>query len=391
MTTTNVVRKRSNRVQSGLRFQFDYWLLLAIGGLLVIGMLTVYSTTFDIGMRWQDDANYYIRRQFIALLIGLAGFFVVMQCDYLILRMRYLSVLMLLGTLALLIAILFFGESSLGAVRGLQGGSYQPSEIAKLTMILYIAHWLSTKGDRIKSATYGLIPFSIITAVVCALVVLEPDLSTAALIALISFTVFFVAGADWRQFAAVGVLGGATFLLLIFALPHSAARWDAFVSSFSDPVNASYQMGHTLAALARGGITGVGLGASSQKYVLPAAHTDGAFAIWAEEAGLLGGLLVIGLLAMLAWRGLRAASRARDTYGALLAIGITCWLSYQALLNMAVITAVIPFTGIPLPFISYGGSSLAVSLVGAGILLNVSRDAAVTQRVQPQKAGRGQA
>lgn len=383
MTTVNPVRKRSYLVHPGLKFQFDYWLLLAIAGLLVIGMLMVYSTTFDIGMLWRDDSNYFIRRQFYALLIGLAALVFIMQFDYHVLRR--LSVLLLLGTLAGLTFTLAFGESLLGAQRGLQAGSYQPSEVAKLALILYIAHWLSTKGDRIRSPLYGLVPFSIITGVVCALIVLQPDLSTAGLIALISFTLFFIAGADWRQYALVGILGGTVFGFLVVTLPHAAARLDAFKLSLSDPATGGFQAQQTLAALGRGGWFGVGLGESVQKFgTLPAAHTDGAFAILAEELGLFGSLLVIGLMALLVWRGIHAALHARDSYGSLLALGITCWLGYQTLLNVAVITSVIPFTGIPLPFISYGGSSLAISLVGAGILLNISRDASITKR--PQKA-----
>lgn len=379
--TTNTIRKRSDRVQSGIKFHFDYWLLLAIGGLVVIGMLMVYSTTFDIGLQWRGDSNYFIRRQFVALLLGLLAFIVVMQFDYHILRR--ISVLFLGVTLIGLLVTLLVGESLLGAQRGLQAGSYQPSEVAKLAMILYIAHWLSSKGERIKLVTYGLMPFSVITGVVCALIVRQPDLSTAILIALVSYTLFFVAGADWRQFLVASLLAGVVFVVLMFTLPHAAERIDMFRIALRSPVDAGYQAQQTLAALGRGGWFGVGLGASAQKFVpLPAAHTDGAFAILAEELGLVGSLFVIGLLVLLVWRGLRAATKARDSYGALLALGITCWLGYQALLNIAVITAVIPFTGIPLPFLSYGGSSLAISLAGAGILLNVSRDASLKKRPQ---------
>lgn len=384
MTTLHTIRRRTNRVHPGLKFHFDYWLLLAIAGLVVIGMLTVYSTTFDLGMLVKEDATFYIRRQFWALLLGLAGFLVVMQFDYHFLRK--FSVPLLIITILALAAILFVGEAIFGAQRGIVEGSYQPSEAAKLVMILYIAHWLSSKGDRIKMITYGLFPFSVIVGVVCALIVRQPDLSTAGLIALVSFTLFFVAGADWRQFAAAGVIGGSVFLVLMLTLPHAAARVDAFTVGLSNPENAGWHVQQTLIALGRGGWFGVGLGESTQKFgPLPAAHTDGAFAIFAEELGLVGSLLIILLFCLLVWRGVRATTKARDSYGFLLALGITCWLSYQALINIAVITAVIPFTGIPLPFISYGGSSLMISLIGAGILLNVSRDASLSKRVQPRR------
>lgn len=383
MTTMKMKRRSIDQIRPKLDLQFDYWLLLAIAGLIVIGLLTVYSTTFDIGLRWKGDSNYYIERQLMALLLGLFGFVVVLCFDYHFFR-RF-SVVIFLAALVSIIATLLFGESSLGAQRGLFGGSYQPAEAAKLASILYIAHWLSSKGDRIKMVTYGLVPFSIIVGIVCGLIVQEPDLSTAALIAFVSFTLFFVAGADWRQFFLAIVIGGVVFAALVAFFPHATARWEMYKEALSNPVEAGYQIEQTLAALGRGGIFGVGPGNSTQKFIpLPAAHTDGAFAIIGEEFGLVGSLAIIALMGLFVWRGLLAAARARDGYGALLAIGITCWLGYQAMLNIAVITAVIPFTGIPLPFISYGGSAFAVSIVGAGVLLSISRDANLEKRPQPK-------
>lgn len=387
MSSINVVRRKTNQVHSGIKFRFDYWLLLTIGGLVVIGMLMVFSTTFDYGLRFWDDSTYYVRRQFTALALGIGAMVIILQFDYHILR-RF-SVLFLGTTIVGLIIVLFFGEAIFGAQRGFYEGSYQPSEVAKLAMIMYIAHWLSTKGERIKGITYGLLPFSIIVGSVCALIVQQPDLSTAGLIALISFTLFFIAGADWRQFVVAGFIGGAVFVVLINTLPHAAARVDAYTAALQDPNQASWHVQQSLVALGQGGWSGVGLGASTQKFgALPTAHTDSIFAVLGEELGLVGTLSVMGLLGLLLWRGFRTARHARDSYGALLAIGITVWLGYQALINIAVITAVIPFTGIPLPFISYGGSSLAISLAAAGILLNISRDQAISTRQQPPRQRR---
>lgn len=383
MTTMKIKRKRMTQIRPILDLHFDYWLLLAIAGLIIVGLLTVYSTTFDIGLMWKEDSAYYIQRQLMALILGVVGFMVVMSFDYHF--FRRLSVLIFVVALVSIIATLLFGERTLGAQRGLLGGSYQPAEAAKLATILYIAHWLSSKGDRIKMVTYGLVPFSIIVGFVCGLIVQEPDLSTAALIAMVSFTLFFVAGADWRQFLLAMIIGGVVFAALVAFFPHATARWEMYKNALANPVEAGYQVEQTLAALGRGGLFGVGPGNSTQKFIpLPAAHTDGAFAIIGEEFGLVGSIGVMALMALLVWRGLVAAARARDGYGALLAIGITSWLGYQTLLNIAVITAVIPFTGIPLPFISYGGSAFAVSIVGAGILLNISRDAGLPMRPQPQ-------
>lgn len=381
MNSINVMRRRTSKVRPNLRFQFDYWLLLAVAGLLVMGMMMVYSTTFDYGFRFQDDVTYYFRRQLMAAVLGVIAIVITMQFDYHILR-RF-SVPLLVGTLLALGVLLFAGETFLGATRGFYEGSYQPSEVAKVATILYIAHWLSSKGDRIKDLTYGLLPFSIITGVVCAFIVQQPDISTAVLIALTSFTVFFVAGADWRQFVTAGLMGGGAFTFIALTLPHARARVDAFATTIQDPTQAHWHVQQSLIALGSGGWFGVGLGRSTQKFgPLPVAHTDGVFAVAGEELGLFGTLFIIGLFGLLVWRGFVAARKARDSYGSLLAVGVTCWLGYQALLNLAVITAVIPFTGIPIPFLSYGGTSLAVSLAGVGILLNISRDAAMGRSVR---------
>lgn len=367
-----------------MRFRFDYWLVLAVAGLLILGMMMVYSSTFDYGLLFKDEPTFYFERQLVALLLGLTGIVIIMQFDYH--AFRYLSVPFLGFTLLGLVVVLFFGEAIFGAQRGIYEGSFQPSEVAKIAVILYIAHWLSSKGDRIKDITYGLLPFSIITGVVAAMIVQQPDLSTAVLVTLICFTLFFIAGADWRQFAVALLVGGAVFFILVNTLPHAAARVADYRETLRDPAQAGWHVQQTLIALGRGGMFGVGIGESTQKFgPLPAAHTDGVFAILGEELGLVGTLAYIGLMAFMVWRGVKIALNAQDSYGYLLALGIVCWLSYQALINIAVITAVIPFTGIPLPFMSYGGSSLLITLIGVGILLNISRDAAIDRRVQPDR------
>lgn len=387
MAAINVVKKRGIPLFAGSnKHAFDYWLLLAIGALLVFGLLMVFSTTFDLGFRFKDDSMYYITRQIGAMAIGLLIVVVLMQFDYHVLR--YLSLPLMLLTVGLLTFLLFFGRAEYGAVRALADGSYQPSELAKLATILYIAHWLYSKGDRIKQLNYGLLPFSVITGFLFALIVLQPALSTAILVGLISFTLFFVAGADLRQVLLVGIVAAAVVGIMMVTLPHAAQRLDDYMAALRDPQEAGYQVKQALAALANGGVFGVGLGVGNQKFgPLPLAHTDGVFAIVGEELGLVGTLTLVAILAFFAWRGFRVASRARDTYGFLLAVGVTVWVSYQALINIAVITAVIPFTGMPLPFLSYGGSSMLSTLVGVGILLNVSRDAALShppRRQQPE-------
>jgi cell division protein FtsW len=390
MATINVVKKRGAPILAGRnKFAFDYWLLLATVALLAFGFLMVFSTTFDLGVRFKDNAVYYMTRQVGAMGLGIGIAIILMQFDYHVLR--YFSVPLLFITWGLLLFLLFFGRIDYGAARALSQGSYQPSELAKLTTILYIAHWLHSKGDRIKQINYGLVPFSVITGIMFALIVSQPALSTAILVGLISFTLFFVAGADLKQVLVVGLGASIVVAIMMFTLTHASQRVADYLAALKDPSQAGYQVQQALGALANGGFFGVGLGEGDQKFgPLPLAHTDGVFAIVGEELGLVGALAVIALLAFLAWRGFRVATRARDTYGFLLAVGVTVWISYQALINIAVITATIPFTGMPLPFLSYGGSSMLMTLVGVGILLSVSRDAAQgraprAQRTAPQQ------
>ncbi len=381
MATINIVRKRGNAILAGRnKLAFDYWLALATGALLVIGFLMVYSTTFDLGERFEQNPVYYLTRQVGAMALGIAAIIVLMQFDYHVLR--YVSVPLLAFTCLVLLAMLIFGKADeYGAVRTLSSGSYQPSELAKLATILYIAHWLDSKGDRIKQINYGLVPFSMITGLLFSLIVFQPALSAAILIGLISFTMFFVAGADLKQVLVAGGLALVVVIIMMITLPHASQRVDDFMIALRDPEQASYQVRQALAALANGGYFGVGLGQGDQKFgPLPLAHTDGVFAIVGEEMGLLGSIGVVALLGFLTWRGFRVASRARDTYGFLLAVGVTSWIAYQALINVAVITAVIPFTGMPMPFLSYGGSSMLMTLIAVGVLLNVSRDAALGGR-----------
>jgi cell division protein FtsW len=386
MATFNVVKKRGEPIlMRSNKLAFDYWLLLGIGALVVFGFLMVYSTTFDLGFRLQDNSMYYITRQMGAMVIGVAVIFVLMQFDYH--SMRYISLPLMAVTVGLLLFLLFFGRAEYGAVRALTNGSYQPSELAKLATILYIAHWLHSKGDRIKQLNYGLLPFSVITGFLFALIVLQPALSSAILVGLISFTLFFVAGAELRQVLLVGLVAGAVVAFMMVTLPHAAQRLDDYMAALRDPLEAGYQVKQALGALANGGVFGVGLGVGNQKFgPLPLAHTDGVFAIVGEELGLMGTLTLIALLIFFAWRGFRVATHARDTYGFFLAVGVTVWISYQALINIAVITAVIPFTGMPLPFLSYGGSSMLMTMIAVGILLSISRDATIGRQPKRQQA-----
>jgi cell division protein FtsW len=371
-------------LSSRLRIRFDVYLALAVLSLLVAGMLNVYSATTDMGFRYKDDPLYYFRTQSYALALGLVALVIVLQFDYA--ALKKFSVPVMVVTLAFMVVVLIAGEATNGSIRGLSGGSYSPSEVAKLATIMYIAHWLASKGDRIKNIWYGLVPFSVMIGLVCFLVMMQPDLSTSVLLAIIAFSMFFVAGADWRQFGVAILMAVAVFGLLMLMLPHAAERFQSWIALLKDPSTAVWQVQLAMISLGTGGVMGTGIGRGPNKYVLPVAHSDGAFAVWGEEMGLIGGLLIIIAFAIIVWRGFVIARNARSSYGFLLAIGVTCWLGFQALINLAVITASMPVTGMPLPFISYGGTSLAVTLAGVGVLLSVSRDMGVGETLKPSKS-----
>lgn len=352
--------------------RLDYTLLVAVGALFIIGLIMVYSTTFDWANQKFNQPAYYLVRQFIWGALGLAVMAVGARVEYTVWRRFSLPFLGLaLGSLVL---VLVLGPERFGAQRSLAGGSVQPSEFAKLAMILYIADWLASKGEKVRDTSYGLIPFSVLMGIIAGLVILQPDFSTAILLVLTASAMFFLAGAEIKQVLVGGAAMAGTFAILIANSQHARERVDSFIKTLTDPSQAGYHLQQALIALGSGGILGRGLGASRQKLgFLPVPHTDSIFAVLGEEVGLIGCLLVIGLFALLAYRGFKIASQAPDEFGALLASGITCWLIFEAMLNIAVVTGVAPFTGVSLPFISYGGSALISVMGGVGLLLSVSR------------------
>jgi cell division protein FtsW len=250
-------------------------------------------------------------------------------------------------------------------------------------MIIYVAAWLASKGDQIRDVTYGLVPFAVLIGVVAGLIVAQPDVSTSLMIVLTALTMFFFAGADILQLAVGGAVSVVTFLILINQFPHAKKRLMDWMSVWGDPTLVSYHIRQALIALGSGGPFGVGLGESKQKLgYLPTPHTDSIFAVLGEEMGFFGCLFVIGLFVVLAYRGFKVAREAPDAFSALLACGVTCWIVFQALVNVAVVTGLLPFTGVALPFISCGGSSMVVSLAGVGLLLSISRGKRIGKRTK---------
>lgn len=352
----------------------DYVLMMIVGVLVLIGLMSVYSVSVGPNLQvGSDDPFSLVERHLGMLLIGIAVMLIAARLDYHLL-MRY-AVPLMLATMVLLIALLLFGHEENGARRWLIGPSVQPGEIAKLITIIYVAAWSASKGKKIKRLVYGLIPFSILIGLVAGLIILQPNYSTALLIAGVAFTMFFVAGADLKQFLGAGMFGGAMAALVVTQSARAMSRFSTLYVEPSQELNdGSWQMAQTLIALASGGIFGKGLGTGGGQYgYVPLAHSDGIFAIWSEETGLIGATILVGLFVVLAYRGFRIARNAPDDFGRVLAAGITFWLAFQAFVNIGVVTQLIPFTGQPLPFISYGGSSLVMCLASVGILLSISR------------------
>ena len=346
-------------------------------GLVVLGLLMVYSSSFAVGLLAYNNANYFVLRQAVWAAIGLGALFVLMRLDYH--WLRTISPLLMLAAIVALVAVLVpgIGLERNGAQRWIAMGPLppvQPSEFAKLALIIYVAAWLSGKGTYIRSFALGFVPFVMMVGVVAGLILLEPDMGTASVLVLITVTLFFIAGASLTHLLALVGIGGVAAVFLIMTAGYRAERLVAFLRPDDDPSGIGFHTIQLLIALGSGGISGLGLGASRQKFFyIPSAHTDGIFAVVGEELGFIGAMGVLLLFALLTYRGFRVLLRSSDEFGALLATGIICWITYQALINVGGISRAIPMTGIPMPFLSYGGSALATLLAAVGILLSISR------------------
>jgi cell division protein FtsW len=346
-------------------------------GLVVLGLLFVYSASFAVGLLAFSDANYFVARQAMWAAIGIVLLVVLMRMDYR--WLRSVSPLLMLVAIVGLLAVLVpgIGLERNGAQRWIALGPlppFQPSEFAKLALIIYVSAWLAGKGTYVQSVALGVVPFVIMVGLVAGLVLLEPDTGTAAVLVLTTVTLFFVAGASLTHLAVLTGVGAVAAGLLIMSGGYRAERLLAFVQAENDPAGYGFQTIQLLIALGSGGVAGLGLGASRQKFFyIPSSHTDGVFAVVGEELGFIGAIAVLALFAVLVYRGFRVIARTRDDFGSLLATGIVCWIAYQALINVGGITRTIPMTGIPMPFLSYGGSALAALLAAVGILLSISR------------------
>jgi len=375
------------------RHEPAYALLLAVMALTAFGIVMVYSASSVRSYFSTSDPARQGLEQLVWAAIGLAGLFVASRTDFR--HLRYLAIPAFVITLGLLVAVLIpgIGSEINGSRRWIviSGfGSLQPAEFAKLAVVLYLAHWLDRRGKAAGSFWNGLVPFSLLVAPGFVLIAMEPDLGTAAVYVAAAASVFFMAGANLFYIGAItaGVIGAAWWMVSTTA--YQMERIQTFLNPFSDPLGAGYNTMQSLMALALGGITGLGLGESRQKFLyLPAPSTDFIFAIIGEEWGLVGTLAVVALFVVIAYQGYRIAISAPDTFSGLLACGLTTWILVQALINMMVVTALMPVTGIPLPFISAGGSALTLNLAAIGILLSISRETTETGSLRDALFGFG--
>lgn len=358
----------------------DYALLFGVIALLLLGLVMVYSASqFAV----PGDTAYWFRRQMVWALLGGAALLVTSRIDYH--RWRRVALPGMVTALLLLLVVLKVGHTAYGAQRWLHLGlfSFQPSEVTKLALTFYVADWLVRAGDGVKTLRNGLLPFATLTGIVLALILFQNDMGTSLVVGALALAMFFAAGANLLQLVPTLALGGFAFWIVTVQTGFRRARLEAFLHPLPPSCGeaASYQVCQGLISLGSGGFFGRGLGDSVQKAgYLPNPFTDSIFAITGEELGLIGCGLIIGLFVLLAFRGLRIGRRSPDAYGALLACGITCWLVTQAAINIGSVVDAIPFTGVPLPFVSFGGSSLVTSMAAVGVLLNISRHAHAPQQ-----------
>ena len=388
--------QRSVRRAAGLAGGIDPWLTLTFLGLICFGILMVYSSSIADAYASYGSPYFFLERELIWAGIGFIALVLAVRTNYHQWERLALPFFGLAVGLLVLVMIPHVGHVSNGARRWLSFGSFatlEPSELLKLALVVYLAAWLTSKGERVRDFKACFVPFSMMVGTIALVIIKQPDLGTSMVVAVTALAVFFVAGADLAQLGAA-CLGASGFAWLLM---HSAGyrhdRLAAFLDPWHDPTGVGYHAIQALLALRYGGLFGQGLGDSIQKYVLPAPHTDSILAVIGEEWGLVGTLAVLLLFLVVAYRGMRIASAAPDGFGRLLAVGITSWITFQALLNFAVITSSVPFTGVPLPFISYGGTSLVISMAAIGILLNISRHASgegfAHQDVDHRRGNRG--
>ena len=367
----------------------EYHLLVLVTlGLVAFGLVMVYSASSARALLSADAPSYYLKRQAIYAVMGLVALVILSRFDFH--RLRHATQPLLAVTFVLLVAVLAIGTAVNGARRWIPIGfmNFQPSELAKLVLALWTAALLARKpaprtlGELAK-------PIGVVVGLACALILIEPDLGTAIAIAIMVSAILVVSGTRLRLLASATGIATGIVLLAIWFEPYRRERIFSFLDPWHDPQGAGFQAVQSMIALGSGGFFGVGLGESVQKiYYLPEASTDMIFAIVGEELGLIGAMAVIAAFAVFAYAGFNIALHCRDPFGKRLAAGITALICGQAAVNVSAVMGIAPLTGIPLPFVSYGGSSLVVGLAAVGILLNIASNHAVVRETEVPDRGR---
>jgi cell division protein FtsW len=362
-------------------------LLAVVSVLCAFGLMMVLSASSVEALRSYGNSWVFFQRQVAWMVIGIVLMVIALRTDYRIWRRWKVPALAASAGLLLLVLVPGIGLEVGGAQRWLGFGPLrmQPSELAKFAMLLFTADLLARRVDKMHVTQLTLRPVLVVFAGFAGLIMLQPNMGTTLILGAITVSVLFVAGTPIKPMLKIGAIGGAVAVFAAFAEPYRRARLMSFMNPFAEESAGGYQVVQSLVGIGSGGITGVGLGASRAKWgFLPDAHTDFIFAIVAEELGLIGAFVVIALFVGFALLGVRAATRAPDRFGQLLAAGITVWVTVQALLNLGAVIGLLPVTGVPLPFLSQGGSSLVILMAATGILLNIARQGEMPSKVPTQ-------
>lgn len=352
----------------------DYWILILAVGLSAFGVIMIQSASYYSTMNTANGPYYYAYNQFTKGLVGVAMMIFFWKFDYTYLKKYHLTKIAYGISVIMLLLVLIVGTDAYGAQRWLNIGglSIQPSDIAKLGLVLVLADIFSQDTSRIHKIKW-LISAAVIAGILALLIMLQPNLSTTVCVLAITVAILFTAGLHWGWLMAAGGVGVALVVLLMVSAPYRLQRLEAFLNPWLEPLGSGYQLIQSLYAIGSGGFVGVGIGQSMQKLLyIPFAESDFIFAIVAEEIGFFGCVLLFTAYALLIWRGILVAQRSNDPFAVLLATGVTSMIAIQTIINLCVVTGAIPPTGIPLPFISYGGTSLMIMLGAVGILLNIS-------------------
>ena len=365
-----IMRKTSNT-------NFDKSLLIISLIILVFGLIMLYSASVAVAFERFGDSGFYIKKQLIALSIGIIAGYMAYKIDYHFWEKWSLAFLFISIILLILVLIPGIGVSGQGAQRWLSIGiaAFQTSELAKLSLILYLSAWISERGrSAISEFKIGFIPFATVIGIFGLLILMQPDLGSTMIVVFIGVVLYFAGGASIKHIISLAIVGGIGLWAAIAAAPYRMARLLSFLNPGMDPQGAGYHIKQALLAVGSGGFLGMGLGQSRQKFLyLPEVAGDSLFAVIAEETGFVFSVLIVLGFLFFFWRSIIISKQSQDKFGRLCAFGIGSWIILQAFVNIGAMLGVLPLTGLTLPLMSYGGSSLIVTMASIGILLNISR------------------